>query len=260
MVRCILLGTGAALPTADRDNTAVVFVGAQSALLIDCPGGAYAKLLRAGVAPPRITHLLLTHTHTDHTHGLPGLLQSLWLAGREQELPVLGLPEVHALLDGVLATFSPFGDRTPFALPRQVLPATANDTPVLETPDFLVWTAPTEHSVPSVAVRVEARASGAAVVYSSDTSPCGAVERLAAGARLLVHEATFASCAGDDAVRFAHTTAAQAAEIAKRARAEALWLVHFTPHDGATVQSQQQEAAAVFPAAQVPDDFATFAF
>ena len=67
MVRCTLLGTGAALPTATRDNTALVFVGEQSALLIDCPGGAYAKLLRAHVVPEGVTHLLLTHTHTDHS-------------------------------------------------------------------------------------------------------------------------------------------------------------------------------------------------
>src|SRR5919199_3081938 len=190
MARCTLLGTAAALPTADRDNTALVFVGHASAILVDCPGGAYAKLLRAGVAPARLTHLLLTHQHADHTHGLPGLLQSLWLGGRTDALPVVGLPEVQALVDRALAAFAPFGEREPFALPRCELSASASDGPVLETPDFRIWTAPTEHSVPSVAVRVEARASGAAVAYSSDTGPRAAVERLAAGARLLIHEAT----------------------------------------------------------------------
>src|SRR5918912_4377659 len=136
MPRCTLLGTAAALPTADRDNTALVFVGDESAILVDCPGGAYTKLLRAGVVPEQLTHLLLTHTHTDHTHGLPGLLQSLWLGGRTAELPIVGLPEVQALVDRAIAAFQPFGDRAPFALPRQTLPGAASDAPVLETPDF----------------------------------------------------------------------------------------------------------------------------
>src|SRR5690348_3033243 len=108
MPRCTLLGTAAALSTADRDNTALVFVSDASVLLVDCPGGAYAKLLRAGVAPARLTHLLLTHQHTDHTHGLPGLLQSLWLGGRTAPLPLLGLAEVQALADRALAAFTPF--------------------------------------------------------------------------------------------------------------------------------------------------------
>ena len=261
MPRCSVLGTAAALPTATRDNTALVFIGERSSLLVDCPGGAYAKLLRAGVAPVAVTHLLLTHTHTDHTYGLPGLLQSLWLGGREADLPVLGLPEVQALVDRALDAFAPFSGRTPFALPRQVLPAAADDSPALETPDFRVWTAPTEHSVPSVAVRVESRASGAALVYSSDTGPSVAVERLAAGARLLVHEATYRAAAEAQAVRHSHSTSTQAAEVGRRAGAHALWLVHFTPTAPDDLAAQRREAAAVFgEAVDIPDDLASCEF
>src|SRR5712692_547296 len=221
MARCILLGTAAALPSATRDNTALVFVGTHSSILVDCPGGAYAKLLRAGVAPEALTHLLLTHTHTDHTYGLPGLLQSLWLGGREAPLPVFGLPTVQSLVDRALEAFTPFGERTPFALLRQTLPGEAADEPVFETEDFRVWTAPTRHSVPSVALRVEARASGVAVVYSSDAAPCVAVERVAAGAERLVHEATYPASAAGEAERFSHTTSVQAAEVARHADARA---------------------------------------
>jgi ribonuclease Z len=261
MARCVLLGTAAALPCATRDNTALVFVGARSAILVDCPGGAYAKLLRAGIAPEALTHLLLTHTHTDHSYGLPGLLQSLWLGGREAPLPILGLPTVQSLVDRALQAFTPFGERMPFALPRQTLPAEAAAEPVLETDDFRVWTALTRHSVPSVALRVEARASGTALVYSSDTAPCAAVERLAAGVSLLVHEATYPASAAAEAERFSHTTSAQAAEVARHAAARALWLVHFTPRDQATVASQRAEAAAVFgDRVAVPDDFFSHEF
>jgi ribonuclease Z len=261
LVRCTLLGTAAALPTATRDNTALVFAGPRSALLVDCPGGAYAKLLRAGLEPPALTAILLTHTHTDHTHGLPGLLQALWLAGREDALTLLGLPEVQQLVDRALAAFAPFGQRQPFALPRRALAAAAGDAPVLETDDFRVWTTPSRHSVPSVAVRVEAKASGAAIVYSSDTAPSTAVERLAAAADLLVHEATFGAADTEAARQFDHSTAAQAGEIARGAGAKALWLVHFSPRTPADVAAHRQEAAGHFGGpVDVPGDFATFEF
>jgi ribonuclease Z len=112
-----------------------------------------------------------------------------------------------------------------------------------------------------VAVRVEARASGVRVVYSSDTGPCAAVERLAKGARLLVHEATFSARQDADASRFAHSTAAQAGRLARAAGVEALWLVHFTPTDGVTCETQRAEAAAEFAGGvAVPPDFAPFEF
>lgn len=259
--RVVLLGTAAALPSAERDNTALVVVGAGSTLLVDCPGAAYAKLLRAGVAPRAITHLLLTHTHTDHSAGLPGLLQSLWLGGRTAPLPLLGRSDVQALVDRVLESYRPFGDRTPFALPRQVLPDVESAAPVLETADFRVWTAPTDHSVPSVAVRVEARATGGCVVYSSDTRPCEAVVRLGRQATLLLHEATYTAAGAAEASQHAHSTAAQAAEVARRAGAQWLGLVHFTPAAPADLDTLRAEAAAVFgPRALAPDDLTAFGF
>lgn len=242
--RVVLLGTGAALPSAERDNTAVVVVGPETVLLIDCPGAAYAKLLRAGIDPQRVTHLLLTHVHTDHSGGLAGWLQSLWLGGRQAPLPILGLPDVQALVDGVLATFRPFGDRSPFALPRQVLPDATRPTPVLETPDCRVAIAPGDHSVPSVAVRVETPRG--AVVYSSDTRPCAAVRELAEGATLLLHEATFLEDATELAARHAHSTAAQAAAVARAAGVRRLGLVHFTPRAPGDLERLRAEAAESF--------------
>jgi ribonuclease Z len=239
----VLLGTGAALPSAERDNTAVVFVGPETVLLIDCPGAAYAKLLRAGIDPQHVTHLLLTHVHTDHSGGLAGFLQSQWLGGRHAPLPILGLPDVQALVDSVLATFRPFGDRSPFALPRQVLPDATRPALVLEAPDCRVAIAPGDHSVPSVAVRIETPRG--AVAYSSDTRPCAAVRELAEGAALLLHEATFLDDA-ELAARHAHSTAAQAAAVARDAGVQRLGLVHFTPRGAGDLERLQAEAAGVF--------------
>jgi ribonuclease Z len=87
------------------------------------------------------------------------------------------------------------------------------------------------------------------------------VQNLAAGAALLVHEATYAADQSADARRFGHSTSADAANVARAAGAAALWLVHYTPAEGADLLARQAEAAAVFgPHADVPADLARYAF
>ena len=79
--------------------------------------------------------------------------------------------------------------------------------------------------MPNFAVRVEAAGAGA-LVYSSDTLPCDAVAELARGARTLVHEATYLERDRRPGRFVAHSTGAEAGEIAARAGVERLVLTH----------------------------------
>jgi ribonuclease Z len=65
----VVLGTGGALPTARRDNTALAFKIGTGGVVVDCPGSVYAKLLRAGMAPLRLDAVVFTHAHPDHVYG-----------------------------------------------------------------------------------------------------------------------------------------------------------------------------------------------
>ena len=89
-------------------------------------------------------------------------------------------------------------------------------------------------------VAVAALASGLVVAYSCDTAPCDSVARLAQGADLLIHEATGAVPGG-------HSSAAQAGEIATRAGAKRLCLIHYQVWGG------------VDPGALIPEAQSTFA-
>jgi ribonuclease Z len=87
---------------------------------------------------------------------------------------------------------------------------------------------------------------GASFAYCLDTRPCGGARRLAEGAALLMHEATFTEALRAQAEKTAHSTARDAAETARAAGAERLLITHFSARysDPAPLVD---EARAVFP-------------
>jgi ribonuclease Z len=97
---------------------------------------------------------------------------------------------------------------------------------------------------------------GRTVAYTGDTRPASATVEAADGADLLVHDATFASDNADRAARTAHSTATQAAEVANRAGADRLALVHVSSRYAGDVSPVEREAAEAFEGerAFVPDD------
>jgi len=98
--------------------------------------------------------------------------------------------------------------------------------------------------MPNMALRFEAPGRPA-VVYSSDTEPCAAVEALARGAHTLIHEATFSERRPRGIG--AHSTAAQAGEVAARAGVARLILVHIDAGLHGELDALREEARARFP-------------
>jgi ribonuclease Z len=94
---------------------------------------------------------------------------------------------------------------------------------------------------------------GRKVVVSGDTAPCEMIRLAAHEAELLVHDASFADEELDRATETGHSTARQAAELAREAEVKLLALVHIsTRYD---VRDVLAEAREVFPAAEAPRDF-----
>lgn len=103
--------------------------------------------------------------------------------------------------------------------------------------------------------------SGRKVVYSGDTEPCQAMIELARDADLLIHEATYAHAQVELARRAGHSTAWEAAQIARQARVKQLVLTHFSPRyeneEGFSLADLHAEATAVFAATELAADFST---
>jgi ribonuclease Z len=97
---------------------------------------------------------------------------------------------------------------------------------VLDLGPLAIRTSPNDHGgMPNFAVRVDAEQAGS-VVYSSDTRPCDAVVALASGADTLVHDATYSERHRSRAGGHAHSTAAEAGDVAARAGVRRLILAH----------------------------------
>jgi len=95
---------------------------------------------------------------------------------------------------------------------------------------------------------------GLKIAYSGDTRPTGRLVKLAKGADLLVHEATFMDELADRARRDGHSTPSQAAEVARKARIKRLILTHVSARYR-DVQAMLKEARKVFPHTDVAEDF-----
>ncbi len=248
-------GTSGAVPSPDRDNTALAFYSKDEVVLVDCSGSPYQKILKAGLDPMRVSSLIVTHRHVDHVYGIPSLAHNMGLAGRRTTLHVYALAETTKILRGFLDLFSK-EERMPYRIELHEVPA-KEGYPVLQAKGLRILSTPVKHGAPNIGLRVEFDwpAERGAVVYSSDTSPCPSVIALAYGAEVLIHEATFPHSEAARAASDGHTTGYQAGEVAEQAGAKRLFLCHFSADLHGRVEELRQEAMRAFSGpVEIPEE------
>jgi ribonuclease Z len=289
----VFLGTSGSVPTARRGLAGTLVRRGGDRILFDCGEGTQRQLLRSTVGLIELPDVFLTHYHADHYLGLPGMLKTFALRGREVPLTVYGPPGLVDLF-GVLRRI--FGKLTyavelvelrrgdavergeyrivPFDVEHGV---SANGYALAESPRpgrFDVEAAralgvpegplfgrlqsgePVEVSGGG-SVRPEqvlgAPRPGRKIVLAGDTRPARHVLEAAQGADVLVHEATFASEEQERADDTLHATAEGAAELARLAGVRMLALTHLSNRYFGP--EIVREAREVFPETVVPRDF-----
>jgi ribonuclease Z len=218
MPKLIILGSSNAIPDRKHENTHMVMVGQEKTILIDCVSSPLLRLEQAGVDFHALTDLILTHFHPDHVSGVPQLLMNMWLMGRRRPLNVYGLHYTLDRVEGLMGFYAWADWPNFFPVAFYRLPAQEMTT-VMDSKEFCIYASPVRHMIPNIGLRVEIKGPKKVLAYSCDTEPCAQVIRLAEGADVLIHEASGAL--------HGHSSPAQAGEIARQARAGALYLIHY---------------------------------
>ncbi|MBI5226440.1 ribonuclease Z [Candidatus Micrarchaeota archaeon] len=265
MIRLVCLGSSASVPTARHvpSHFAVKFGGVY---LFDCAEGCQRQMMKFGVPYGSLSAIFLTHLHADHVLGLPGLMQTLNLAGQKDPLPIFGPPGTKAFCD---ALFGIRGFRPDFPVP--VTEVSAEKKAVcFENALFSVSSFPVQHSAIAVGYVLEEnekikfnedlarsrgikgrlfteitekkkltingqvikladvtyKQPGKKLVFTGDTQACASTLKAAKGADVLVHDCSFIEKDADKAAETKHSTAFQAATLAKKAAVKRLILTH----------------------------------
>ena len=94
----VFLGTSGSMPTAKRALSATLVRRGGERILFDCSEGTQRQLLRSDVGLVELGEIFLTHYHADHYLGLPGMLKTFALRGREVPLTIYGPKGLDELL------------------------------------------------------------------------------------------------------------------------------------------------------------------
>jgi ribonuclease Z len=224
MIDLCVLGTGGAVATAERDNTAFALDLGPAVTLIDCPGGVLHKLKRVGLDPLKVDSLLVTHVHTDHIYGLASLVHSLFL--EEGLIRIFGSEESLAFCAEYLDLFrlreSGIRMRTELLPVRPGRRFRVNER--LEAEGVRV-----PHTPASLAFHLFFGEEGGEWIFSGDTPAVPSLFRRAGAASGLVHDCSAPSRFFDlyPELRAMHTSALDLGRLAQEAAVPCLIPCHF---------------------------------
>lgn len=292
-MRITFLGTAAARPTVGRNVSSLVVQREGELLMFDCGEGTQRQMMRYGTGFA-LHDIFFSHLHADHFLGVIGLLRTLGLQGREEPIRLwtpAGTEEVLREAVGLGVDRVTFPVEIRGLEPGERLDRGAYDVVPFRTshagrslgyaiseharlgrfdaararelgiPEGPLWgklhhgeTVEVDGRPITAAEVVGAPRPGRTVVYSGDTRPIPATADAARGADLLIHEATFAADEADRAAATGHSTARDAALLARNAGVLRLALTHFSPRYADDPRLLEREARAAFPGAILAAD------
>lgn len=295
-----ILGSGAALPTSNRNPTSQYVYCNDRHILIDCGEGTQVQLRKYHVHIQKINHILISHLHGDHFFGLVGLLSSLHLLGRDKGLTIYGPQELEQIIRLQLEVG---GAKLGFELNFVALNGKEHRL-LFEDKMIEIWTFPLSHRIPTNGFLIKEKPkerklnaerfeeaglsltlipklkqglnveleSGEVIyaedytyaakpsksyAYCSDTIFDERIVDYIRNVNVLYHEATFLHDRLDRAQQTFHTTAHQAATIAKQAEAGKLLLGHLSARYENGLK-HFEEASIVFENVSVVEDGETY--
>ena len=294
MLRVTFLGTGGSLPTPHRNPSAILVNRKGELMLFDCGEGAQQQMMRAKTGMMKLSSIFITHLHADHILGIPGLIQTMSFHGREDPLFIYAPErsfEQITYLTHIGYTRPRFDVRITELSPGDVIERDEYDITAIRTEHNVpsIGYALFEHQrtgrfdreraielgVPpgplfsrlqrGESVTVDGKTvhpedvlgsprPGRRIVYTGDTRPTDTVLEASHGVDLLIHDGSLAHDLVDWARETMHSTAREAALLAKEAGVRKLVLTHISSRY-ADPSPIVKDAEAVFDRVQVARDF-----
>ncbi len=264
----IILGSSSALPTSKRSTAAHLLNINERFFLVDCGEGTQISMRRHRLSFARINHIFISHLHGDHVFGLFGLTSSLGLAGRRSPLHLYGPSRLQEMMEMHFGFFGPlpfeiayhvaeagkvlYEDSKITVEPVRLLHRTetfgyvfrekerllnidkskigqyglgiADMKKIKEGADHITQDGKT---IPNSALTLP-RYRSRSYAYISDTAYLEELGEKLEGVDLLFHESTFLEADKELAKETFHSTAREAAMVAKQAGAGKLLLGHFS--------------------------------
>ncbi|MEE1149688.1 MAG: ribonuclease Z [Methanobrevibacter sp.] len=288
------LGTSSAVHSKDRNHPSIALKAFGDVFLFDCGEGTQRQLLFTNVSPMKISKVFITHFHGDHILGLPGLLQSMSLNGRESKLTVYGPRGLNKLKDAIYSL-----GYCAIEYPVEFIEI---DTGIIEeTDEYVIRAQSVRHNVPSLAYSIEEKKKprflrekaielgvpvgpafgklhngeeieingriikpeqvlgpprkGIKITYSGDTRPCEEMIMFARDSTLLIHESTFIQKEAQNAEEYGHSTAKDAAFVARESNSKKLIITHISTRYGEEYANMMlNEAREIFENTELAED------
>ncbi|MBM7567865.1 MBL fold metallo-hydrolase [Paenibacillus sacheonensis] len=261
----VLLGTGSPRAFYGRAKPGVAVLAGDKAFLVDCGGAAVDQLIKAGIMPQRISDVLFTHHHYDHNGGFFDVFITSWrthitaervFEGRSVPMQVYGPETTKAIIGKMRESFEfDVKLRISYNLSDEagsrIEYTECNEGVIYDKDGIRITAFEVDHRPVYPAVAYKFEYNGKTVVISGDTVPVASMEKQAAGADLLVHEAynkpwldALIAQHPEHEKALAnpakyHTTTLEAAGIAQRAGVKHLLLTHHIPAPEANPAAEQ---------------------
>ncbi|GAB1358065.1 ribonuclease Z [Cloacibacterium normanense] len=291
-----ILGYNSAIPTVKSAPTAQFLEMEERCFLIDCGEGTQVQLRKAKAKFSKINHIFISHLHGDHVFGLPGLISSFRLLGRETPLHVYGPKGIKEMMETI---FRITETHQGFEVVFHELSSKKSEK-VFEDNRVEVFTIPLDHRIycngylfkekpkerhlnmqeiskyPEIEIcdyhnlkrgkdiqlsdgyilknenLTKPAEPSVSYAFCSDTRYLESIIPIIKNVDVLYHEATFLHDLKKMADYTGHTTALEAAKIARKANVKKLILGHFSNRYN-DLSVFLNEACEIFPETYLPE-------
>ena len=293
MIRITFLGTAASRPTVGRNVSSIAVQREGDLFLFDCGEGTQRQMMRFGTGFS-VKWIFITPLHADHFLGITGLLRTMALQGTTEPISLFGPVGSERILQDAVrlgVEREKFPVEIKGVRPGDGLNCEGYQVlafPVNPGNNAVGWCLVEDQRLGRFDVEkarqlgipegplfgkvhrgedVESNGRvihaedlvgesrpGRKVVYTGDTRPCETTVESARGADILIHEATFGDEEQDRARETFHSTAAEAARVAKECDVRSLILTHLSARYSEDPGILKNEANAVFQGAKIAHD------